>query len=480
MADVRTVGSVEFESAVEEEDEELVSQRSPFTLLQSCEEPPSSSPAGMSLAAASASGGEIQGRGRLQLPIVAILVAALRKSVVICSVEPEEACALDIGRPTDVRHVSHVTFDRFNGFLGLPVEFEPEVPWRVPSASASVFGVSAESMQCSYDARGNSVPTILLMMQRRLYSQGGLQAEGIFRINAENGQEEHVRDQLNRGIVPYNVDVHCLAGLIKAWFRELPTGVLDTLSPDQVMHCNTEADCSRLVQLLPPTEAALLDWAINLMADVVENEHHNKMNARNIAMVFAPNMTQMADPLTALIHAVQVMNFLKTLILKIIQEREESAAKERESSFHPESPSGTDRCGSSRSMTVTGGASTDCRFHDESVLDMFLRSTDCGCSSDADDSFGSFPEKYDADDESGLMSTEGSPRRSQVSAIDGGRTGRFSNGDVESLLDRLNLRKGVRKICMRPAFNMSKAEKKSSAFGIVDSTKVGREEAWWA
>ena len=40
--------------------------------------------------------------------------------------------------------------------------------------SASVFGVSTESMQCSYDSRGNSVPTILLMMQRRLYEQGGL------------------------------------------------------------------------------------------------------------------------------------------------------------------------------------------------------------------------------------------------------------------------------------------------------------------
>lgn len=42
-----------------------------------------------------------------------------------------------------------------------------------------------------------------------------LQAEGIFRINAENGQEEYVKEQLNRGIVPEDVDVHCLAGLIK-------------------------------------------------------------------------------------------------------------------------------------------------------------------------------------------------------------------------------------------------------------------------
>ena len=42
-----------------------------------------------------------------------------------------------------------------------------------------------------------------------------MQAEGIFRINAENSQEEYVREQLNRGVVPDGIDVHCLAGLIK-------------------------------------------------------------------------------------------------------------------------------------------------------------------------------------------------------------------------------------------------------------------------
>ena len=42
-----------------------------------------------------------------------------------------------------------------------------------------------------------------------------MQAEGIFRINAGNSQEEYVREQLNRGVVPEGIDVHCLAGLIK-------------------------------------------------------------------------------------------------------------------------------------------------------------------------------------------------------------------------------------------------------------------------
>ncbi|KAI6674691.1 hypothetical protein NL676_002597 [Syzygium grande] len=273
-----------------------------------------------------------------QLSVLALLVTALRKSMASCRVERGDEVMtaatatvvthhhMEIGWPTNVRHVTHVTFDRFHGFLGLPVEFEVEIPCRVPSASVSVFGVSAESMQCSFDSRGNSVPSILLLMQERLYSQDGLKAEGIFRINPENSKEEHVRDQLNRGIVPDDIDVHCLAGLIKAWFRELPSGVLDGLSPEQVLQCNTEEESIELVKQLKPTESALLNWAVGLMADVVEEEEFNKMNARNIAMVFAPNMTQMSDPLTALMHAVQVMNLLKTLIMKTLREREEAAA----------------------------------------------------------------------------------------------------------------------------------------------------------
>ncbi|OEL37638.1 Rho GTPase-activating protein 2 [Dichanthelium oligosanthes] len=266
-----------------------------------------------------------QGQGQ----VLALVMAALRKSVVLpCQMADADDPAgaswgMEIGWPTDVRHVAHVTFDRLQGFLGLPVEFELEIPGQVPSASASVFGVSPESMQCGYDDKGNSVPKILLLMQERLYTQDGLKAEGIFRITPENSQEEHVREQLNSGIVPDDIDVHCLASLIKAWFRELPEGVLDSLSPEQVLHCNTEEQCIELVELLPPTQAALLNWVVELMADVVEEEESNKMNARNVAMVFAPNMTQMSDPLTALMHAVQVMNLLKTLILKTLRERDD-------------------------------------------------------------------------------------------------------------------------------------------------------------
>lgn len=81
---------------------------------------------------------------------------------------------------------------------------------------------------------------------------------------------------------------------VQAWFRELPSGVLDSLSPEQVMQSQSEEDCARLVTLLPAMEAALFNWAINLMADVAQFDHLNKMNARNVAVVFAPNMTKVS------------------------------------------------------------------------------------------------------------------------------------------------------------------------------------------
>ncbi|XP_071721103.1 rho GTPase-activating protein 1-like [Rutidosis leptorrhynchoides] len=76
--------------------------------------------------------------------------------------------------------------------------------------------------------------------------------------------------------------------------------------PEKAIQCQTEDDCFALFSLLPPTETALLNWVVSIMADVVQHKHINKMNSHNIAMSFAQNMTQMADPLNALMY-VQVM-----------------------------------------------------------------------------------------------------------------------------------------------------------------------------
>ncbi|KAJ7008424.1 hypothetical protein NC653_007175 [Populus alba x Populus x berolinensis] len=69
--------------------------------------------------------------------------------------------------------------------------------------------------------------------------------------------------------------------------KSIPTQAMSTL---MVLIWKKDA-MIRHKQLKPP-EAALLNWAVGLMADVVEEEDSNKKTAGNIAVDFAPNMTQ--------------------------------------------------------------------------------------------------------------------------------------------------------------------------------------------
>jgi hypothetical protein len=109
------------------------------------EELTASSPLIMPAAAATTRGGP---------SVVEMVTGALRRSLMMCTTSgarqaaPEEdgaapaAAGMQIGMPTDVRHVSHVTFDRFSGFLGLPADLEPDVPRPVPSARSAYLQVS--------------------------------------------------------------------------------------------------------------------------------------------------------------------------------------------------------------------------------------------------------------------------------------------------------------------------------------------------
>ena len=105
-----------------------------------------------------------RGGGGGGVSVVETVAAALRRSLLLCSsvraAEDEGAAAaaaaaagMQIGRPTDERHVSHVTFDRFVGFLGLPADLEPDVPRPAPSARAVPRHCLASPSPCSVDLR---------------------------------------------------------------------------------------------------------------------------------------------------------------------------------------------------------------------------------------------------------------------------------------------------------------------------------------
>lgn len=98
--------------------------------------------------------GSRSGPGSGQYTILDIFAAVLKKSLVMsCTMErggDDAAASMDIGWPTEVKHVSHVTFDRFSGFLGLPSDLEPEVPPQAPSARSVNYYLLPKKIRIKY------------------------------------------------------------------------------------------------------------------------------------------------------------------------------------------------------------------------------------------------------------------------------------------------------------------------------------------
>ena len=83
------------------------------------------------------------------------LSLALSTSNIFEDVEGLEA-ALEIGQPTNVRHVAHITYDRYRGFVGLLHDFDssqdfPDLPSRTRvshSRDRASFSSAAAGRMC--------------------------------------------------------------------------------------------------------------------------------------------------------------------------------------------------------------------------------------------------------------------------------------------------------------------------------------------
>ncbi|CAA2986394.1 rho GTPase-activating 3, partial [Olea europaea subsp. europaea] len=416
------------------------------------------------------------GHNNQQFSVLSMVATALRRSLVTCSVNRDHMESdVDIGWPTDVRHVSHVTFDRFNGFLGLPVELQPDFPRTPPSASASVFGVSAQSMQCSYDQRGNSVPTILLRMQNQLYSEGGLQAEGIFRINAANSREELVRNQLNKGVVPRGIDVHCLAGLIKDEAQLLHFFIL-TCTCSFKHDINTSTNGSTKTLNLTLVEDRLLEQTAACgFITSLENNFKKKLCEGNLRLVH--QRLNMADPLTALIHAVQVMNFLKTLISKTLCEREVLANTDRLFAAYADSTGniGVDHPSNTIATVLYEQSCDDCSCSRSAYGSLLWSATLERLEADSNEKSWRLKSKSDVDEKYESVASIISPENRKRQTLENRFRDEYDDEEVGGVFNRLSLRKGVQKLCKHPVFQLSKPVKKNSSVGIVNTREGGVE-----
>jgi hypothetical protein len=171
----------------------------------------------------------------------------------------------------------------------------------------------------------------------------------------------------------------------------------------------------------------------------------------------------MADPLTALIHAVQVMNFLKTLILKTVNEREEAATAARAFLADSDSPSDKDEPQILEHLSVpficSSQQNADSRVIDGAKLDEFLFRMEEVIHHDAQGCTGG-PNNHDNNWGHEKICGEISHSDTDLSTQINNSGNDFINDNEDGLFDKFK-RKGVGRLCRHPVFQFSWSLKKS-------------------
>eukprot|EP01132_Coremiostelium_polycephalum_P001274 gene1274-1605_t len=152
-----------------------------------------------------------------------------------------------------------------------------------------VFGVDPMTLECVED-EGYRIPQILVLMKSSLVENGGLQQEGIFRLAGEQTEIKRLKESMNKNEFKSSNDINTIASLIKIWYRELPTPILNSIPTEKIFYSTDESECVAAVNNLPEPQKSLLDWLMNLLLEVSSYSTINKMTAQNLAIVVAPNL----------------------------------------------------------------------------------------------------------------------------------------------------------------------------------------------
>jgi len=183
-----------------------------------------------------------------------------------------------------------------------------------------VFGVDPASLELEED-EGYKVPAILALMRRSLLDNGGLSQEGIFRLAGEQTEIKRIKEIMNKKEFSSSSDINTIASLIKIWFRELPTPILNALPAESIFYSNDMTDCVNAFNTLPDPQKTLLDWLLHLLIMTAHNSSVNKMSAQNLAIVVAPNLYDVStsNPMEGLVMSQKCVQFLHNVLVWKIQ-----------------------------------------------------------------------------------------------------------------------------------------------------------------
>ncbi|SCU85036.1 LAMI_0C09890g1_1 [Lachancea mirantina] len=176
----------------------------------------------------------------------------------------------------------------------------------------SCLSLSSHTYQGRYE-----IPSVIYRCLEYLYCNHGIEEEGIFRISGSSALIKSLQEEFDRvydvNLCDYNnrgndgdstmqgyVDVNTATGLLKLFLRKLPSSLLgDRLFGEfrrAVENSNDEAYtaiCFRQLvnsEHMPVENRSVLFVIFELLVKINKSSHINKMNLRNLCIVFSPTL----------------------------------------------------------------------------------------------------------------------------------------------------------------------------------------------
>nr|XP_046270214.1 rho GTPase-activating protein 23 isoform X10 [Scatophagus argus] len=186
----------------------------------------------------------------------------------------------------------------------------PKSPWginimkKTKKAGPKAFGVRLED--CQPGVNNKFIPLIVEICCG-LVEEMGLEYTGIYRVPGNNAMVSMLQDQLNKGIDINPAeekwqDLNVVSSLLKSFFRKLPEPLFTNDKYNDFIDANRMENASerlktmkKLIRDLPDHYYHTLKFLVGHLKTVADNSDKNKMEPRNLALVFGPTLVRTSE-----------------------------------------------------------------------------------------------------------------------------------------------------------------------------------------
>ncbi|XP_017561168.1 rho GTPase-activating protein 21 isoform X2 [Pygocentrus nattereri] len=178
-------------------------------------------------------------------------------------------------------------------------------PFEKKASPGVTFGVRLDDCP---PAHTNRFVPLIVEVCCKLVEERGLEYTGIYRVPGNNAAISSMQEELNKGVGDIDIqedkwkDLNVISSLLKSFFRKLPEPLFTNEKYTDFIEGNRTEDpverlkvLKRLLHELPDHHYETLKFLSAHLKTVAENSEKNKMEPRNLAIVFGPTLVRTSD-----------------------------------------------------------------------------------------------------------------------------------------------------------------------------------------